>query len=296
MISCILVAFALVFASSLIGFAQQPRSSKRSKPQPQRQKQLPAKTPDVKQFVIPLDLPNDEPQTETRALVSFVNDNPSLLLLRMELPFYRVESGPMGLMGSPSLAWAPGAEHVYSGRSESVSRSRSSFGKHPRILPNGWMIMIAEQGTTFEGNKLSGWEIESDPAYPLTFKVVKDVGYVYMYGRGEVRSPTGQAQKLGQTDTVDKWIRKLTDTDPLIREAAAQALGWLGNSTAVPALCKALGDPIPLVRRSAAESLGRIGHASALEALQAVAEDEHAWTAETVKWALEKVGASKNKD
>jgi HEAT repeat protein len=115
-----------------------------------------------------------------------------------------------------------------------------------------------------------------------------------MSGRGEVKSPTGQFQKLGQADTADKWIKKLTDVDPFNREAGAQALGWLGNSTAVPALCKALGDPMPLVRRSAAESLGRIGDASALEALKALAEDKHAWTAETVKWAQEKIGPPKS--
>jgi hypothetical protein len=125
------------------------------------------------------------PETETRALVSSVSDNPRVLLFRLESPFYRVEMGPIGLMGTPSLSWAPGAEHVYSGKSESGSRYESTFDKQPRVLPTRQIVLIAVQGTTITPNKLNGWEIKSDLTYPLTFKVVKGVGYVYMCGRGE---------------------------------------------------------------------------------------------------------------
>jgi hypothetical protein len=96
----------------------------------------------MKRFVIPLDLPNDMPQTETRALVSLVKDKPGDLLLRMEPPFYRVETEMMGFR----LVWAPGAEHVYSGKFESVSDFRASIGEHPRITPGGGILLIAVRG------------------------------------------------------------------------------------------------------------------------------------------------------
>jgi len=256
-------------------------------------KELSAERPERKAVVIPLDVRPDTPETETRILISYVSDRPKLLLLQMEPPFYRLEFLAMSPAAQP-LAWAPGAEHVYSGESGSVHDPDMTLSEHPRILPGEHMFLIAERGRSMWDNELAAWEVKSDPLYPVAFKVVSGVGYVYMYGRGEVRSPSGQIQKVGQTDTVDGWIGELSDPDAFRREAAAQALGWLGNSRAVPALCQALTDAMPLVRRSAAESLGRIGDRGAAEALQSATADKHAWTAETARWALKKIGRPKN--
>ena len=51
----------------------------------------------------------------------------------------------------------------------------------------------------------------------------------------------------------------LTDADAEVRQAAAFALGLIGDASAAPALAQALSDPTPMVRGRAAEALGLIG-------------------------------------
>ena len=52
--------------------------------------------------------------------------------------------------------------------------------------------------------------------------------------------------------------RLATDGSGMVREAAAQALGRLGNSAASEALRNALQDPKPKVRKAAAASLQQL--------------------------------------
>jgi HEAT repeat protein/energy-coupling factor transporter ATP-binding protein EcfA2 len=85
-------------------------------------------------------------------------------------------------------------------------------------------------------------------------------------------------KKLGDQDTTQAKARiaafseigllavpslqnSLRNSDPVVREAAAQALGAIGNKAkaAVPDLCKALKDPDRYVRRNATLALGAIG-------------------------------------
>jgi len=118
--------------------------------------------------------------------------------------------------------------------------------------------------------------ITEQSAYPLTFKAVKDVGFVYLCGRGIVKTPSGEFQ-LGYSETLDTWIKRLTDKRQYVREGACEALGWLAKSLdekdkAVPALIQSLKDESWEVRRNAAESLGRIGDKRAISALSDLAD------------------------
>ena len=60
-------------------------------------------------------------------------------------------------------------------------------------------------------------------------------------------------------DDVDKWIQDLNDTSPSVREAAALALGQLGDTRAVEPLIQALKDEDSYVRSAAADALTKLG-------------------------------------
>ena len=67
----------------------------------------------------------------------------------------------------------------------------------------------------------------------------------------------------------------LSDTDPLIRQKAAEGLGITGNYEAVPALIEALQDDIPEVRQEAARALGVVRDPRCTESLiQLILHDE----------------------
>jgi hypothetical protein len=85
-------------------------------------------------------------------------------------------------------------------------------------------------------NHLSRYKISSDPKYPLTFKVLKERGYVYLCGQGRVEFPGGFEWDLGKKDTAQDWLSKLTSAEPLAREAAVFALLWLANTDCESAL------------------------------------------------------------
>jgi HEAT repeat protein len=71
---------------------------------------------------------------------------------------------------------------------------------------------------------------------------------------------TGQAERL---------LRLLDHEDDVLRAAAADALGWLGDGRAVEPLLVILGEETDheAVREIAAESLGRLGNIAAVEPL-----------------------------
>jgi hypothetical protein len=158
----------------------------------------------------------------------------------------------------PTLSWA-GAEHILLG-------------------------MVSIEGYTFE----------SDPLFPMHFKLVQNRGYVYLCGRGTVTTPHGKKHSLGGTRQVSEFILDLHAQDQLGREAAAEALGWLAKTEkerdeAVPALIEALKDDGVEVRRNAAAALGRIGDPRAREGLQAALQDQDEWVREVVADALTKL-------
>jgi len=73
---------------------------------------------------------------------------------------------------------------------------------------------------------------------------------------------------------VDGLVRALApENDYDVREAAADALGEIGDPRAVEPLIAALGDPDGDVREAAAEALGTIGDPRAVGPLTAALKD-----------------------
>ncbi|MDY6988641.1 MAG: HEAT repeat domain-containing protein [Thermodesulfobacteriota bacterium] len=135
---------------------------------------------------------------------------------------------------------------------------------------------------------------DSDPSFPMHFKLVQDVGYVYLCGRGTVVIPGGRKYLLGYDDSVSDFIGALKAQDQLAREAASEALGWLAKTKgdkdrAVSALMEATKDEAMEVRRNAAASLGKIGDLRAKEALKAALEDEDEWVREVAADAIKRL-------
>jgi hypothetical protein len=237
-------------------------------------------------LVIPFDKQALDIETETRLLATPI-PNDSAIVFQMEPAFYKLELRPT-LSGATPLIWSVGAEHVYVRREvEKEDVYHSSLTKIGTV--NGQLVLIAESGSITAQSRIHGWQILSDNSYPLTFKVIDRKHYAYICGRGKAISPSGHVYELGRQDSPRKWIPLLKSRYSTIREAAAQALGWLGSQESVPALLYALKDSTALVRRSTAEALGKIADARALEALRISCNDKHEWTAETAKWALARI-------
>lgn len=59
--------------------------------------------------------------------------------------------------------------------------------------------------------------------------------------------------------TVEALLRLLHDHDAVARRTAAEALGKIGSSKAVPGLVASLGDESPMVREASVRSLGGLG-------------------------------------
>lgn len=75
--------------------------------------------------------------------------------------------------------------------------------------------------------------------------------------------------RIGSPEASDALIRTMErDDDEVIRGSAASALGRIREVRAVPALITQLNDPSQAVRISAVEALGAIGNPSALEPLR----------------------------
>lgn len=164
---------------------------------------------------------------------------------------------------STTPAWFAGAEHIYRGD----------------IL-------------------LDGWHFDSRPEYPLTFKVVPKKGYTYLCGKGTVTTPAGNSWTLGERDTVEEWVARSRSPQPLDREAAAQALGYLAQGAAaaprsqvVQRLQELLGDTAFEVRRDAIEALVRLKATEARESIARLAGTEpDAWVRDTAAWAVKELG------
>ena len=196
--------------------------------------------------------------TKTRVAVRSEKEDSEWLILIDQEPAYRMFQVIRWLEVVRALSWA-GAEHILLGT--------VSFG---------------------------GFVFDSAPSFPLHFKLVQDVGYVYLCGRGTVTTPEGHKYSLGEVQKISDFILDLAAEDQLTREAASEALGWLAKTeseidAAVPALIKALKDDTMEVRRNAAAALGRVGDVRAREGLKAALEDEDEWVREVVADALKKL-------
>jgi hypothetical protein len=196
--------------------------------------------------------------TKTRVGVRSEKEGSEWLILIDKEPAYRMFQVIRWLEIVRALSWA-GAEHILLGT--------VSFG---------------------------GFTFDSDPSFPLHFKLVQDVGYVHLCGRGTVTTPEGRKYSLGEVQSISDLVLDLAAEDQLTREAAAEALGWLAKTeseidAAVPGLVKALKDDAMEVRRNASAALGKIGDVRAQEGLKAALEDKDEWVREVVADALKKL-------
>jgi HEAT repeat protein len=137
-----------------------------------------------------------------------------------------------------------------------------------------------------------GYVFDSDPQYPLTFKLIKDKGYAYLCGRGTVTDKDGKSTRLGFEDTIATWLSLITSPEQIHREGAAEAIGWLAKSdaekeSALSVLIPALKDSSMPVRRDAAEALGKINDVRAVTPLFDLLSDPNAWVADVAAEALQ---------
>ncbi len=79
--------------------------------------------------------------------------------------------------------------------------------------------------------------------------------------------------ELDQSDAVPKLVEAFDDDDPRVRARAARACGEIGDPRATSGLRGLLADSVAGVRREAAEALGRIGNREALQALLEMYDD-----------------------
>lgn len=72
-----------------------------------------------------------------------------------------------------------------------------------------------------------------------------------------------------QTTTL--LTRLLDDENPEVRTTAAESLGKIGDSGAIPSILPLVTDPVPAVRRAATQALGRIASPSNRDVIDALA-------------------------
>lgn len=91
---------------------------------------------------------------------------------------------------------------------------------------------------------------------------------------------------------VEPLIDTLIKDTQVLQGAAAEALGWIGDSRAVAPLLLFLseGEPSDVLRELAAEALGRIGDPRAVEPLIATLEDSNEWVRRAAAEALGLLG------
>lgn len=100
--------------------------------------------------------------------------------------------------------------------------------------------------------------------------------------RPELRMAAANALgRIGEESVVPKLLDALADDDPRVRVRVCAACGRIGHPSAIEALEDRLyGDQHPLVRRAAADALGTIGTDRALAALLDLLEEE----SDSLRW------------
>jgi HEAT repeat protein len=98
--------------------------------------------------------------------------------------------------------------------------------------------------------------------------------------------------RTADTRQVEALIDTLIDASHLMQDAAAEALGWIGDSRAVSPLLLFLseGEPSDTLRELVAEALGRIGDTRAVEPLIAALEDSNEWVRRAAAESLGELG------
>lgn len=225
---------------------------------------------------------------------------------------FLVEVNQNGELESEVLLPSHGQEMIFLGSRVTLGVGKAPFSPPPDSLemqnpsPNFTAGMINPDW--FSGAEhimmgkiaLNNYVFDSDPNYPLTFKVVKEKGYVYVSGRGTITLPDHKIIELGKNDSVASWIKLSSSVDQLDREGAAQALGYLANigstndkESAVETLTRLLEDETFEVRRDAIESLVKIGAVGVVPKLQEMAEkDKNEWVQRVAQWGVAELGSN----
>jgi HEAT repeat protein len=87
-------------------------------------------------------------------------------------------------------------------------------------------------------------------------------------------------------------VKALRHPERCVRQCAAEALGFLGDSASIPELIVSLTEDSSEVREQAAKALGRIGNAAALDALRhAAASDFKRYVREASQEAIDRIQA-----
>jgi HEAT repeat protein len=93
---------------------------------------------------------------------------------------------------------------------------------------------------------------------------------------------------------VDALLGGLRDSDPLIRQKAAETLGLLADPETLPNLIEALSDSEPEVRQEIVRTIGSIGNPKAREALLPVVEKDPVFSVQlTAAFVLQSQGDKK---
>ena len=150
----------------------------------------------------------------------------------------------------------------FTGRVNEVPQTRSFKGSGSRWVFIGKLSVLSGK-----------YNVESDPNYPILFQLNKQDGLAYMCGRGVVNHPDGIIIDLGKNHNVSMMLKLAESQNPLFREGAAWALGWLPKdieeiNQSEKVLINLLNDTDEFVRITAIESLGRTGKASAIQSLK----------------------------
>jgi len=139
--------------------------------------------------------------------------------------------------------------------------------------------------TTYSGIEKDNKEIEELLYWRALERFRSNVYFEYC---GEII-----ASKYLFGDEISLLIHKLKDDYSGDRAGAAEALGKLGNTTAVGPLLNLVNDESSRVRESVARALGRLGDPRAVEPLTAMLEDEGAYVRLAAQEALKKISKSK---
>lgn len=92
---------------------------------------------------------------------------------------------------------------------------------------------------------------------------------------------------------IQGYIALLKDPNLTFRWKAAEALGTLGDSTAIEPLLEALKDPFVDVQWLAAKSLGKIGDSRCVEPLINALKSDDKWLRTGAAWGLGKLKDSR---
>jgi len=213
---------------------------------------------------------------------------------------------PSSWLESASLLEASSSEFLFSAQRGQYFRGITRYigegsGYRDEVslksdLHGNWYWFDVGAELTIRGSiKIFGSQINSDPDYPLTFKMT-DKGWILMCGRGKIK-PAGTSEILvGKKEDAKVWLRLIEHENQLAREASASALGWIGKDSGdytavIQRLLAALNDPAWEVRRNSIESLGKLKEKKAIDAIRDLLNDNagEGWIKAVAKEALSRI-------